>query len=180
MNCIYFRKTLACAFAALSVGVALFFLGTANASKQAPPAGVNLYQDVMSHAAAVKWAPAPADYYPDDACRYLDACATGGSAPQHFALPVATIDGHKIARAVYLVKIKDPKNPDAQAVVFEHQSSSQTYFFRLAGNGSIFKSVYFERGGSWLLIANQLGQPVFNKDVADWHAALAKAAAPAK
>ena len=175
MNRVYLRKISACAFAAMCVG--LLFLGAASAGKQAAPTGVNLYQDVMSRAAAIKWAPAPADYYPDDACRYLDACPAGGSVPQHFALPVATIDGRKVARAVYLVKIKDPKNP--QAIVFEHQSASQVYFFRLAPDGSILKSAYLETGGSWLLIANQLGQPIFNKDAADWHAALAKAAAPA-
>jgi hypothetical protein len=93
-------------------------------------------------------------------------------------LPSATIDGHRVGRAVYLVKVKDPKQPEA--VVFEHQSASQVYFFRVGPDGNIMKTAFFENRSGWLLIANQLGQSVFNKDVADWHASLAKAAGGGK
>jgi hypothetical protein len=161
----------------VALGATCVFMGTALAGNQAAPAGINLYQDVASHQASIKWSPSPADNYPSDACGYLDACSADGSAPKQFALPLATVDGRRVARAVYIVKVKDPKQP--QAIVFEHQSASQTYFFRLAPDGTILKSAYLERGGNWLLIANQLGQPILNKDAADWHAALAKAAAPA-
>jgi hypothetical protein len=161
----------------IALGGACLLLGAAHARNQATAAGENLYQDVTSHAAAIKWSPAPADNYPSEACNYLNACPADGSAPKQFALPLATVDGHRVARAVYLVKTRDPKQLDA--VVFEHQSASQTYFFRLAPNGMILKSAYLERGGNWLLIANELGQPIFNKDAADWHAALTKAASPA-
>lgn len=152
----------------LSVG-----LNSATVSaRQAAPANVNLYQEVMNHKAAINWQNSPADNYPDDACNYLDACSADRSAPKVFVLPVTTVDGRRVARAVYLVKIKDPKQQEA--VVFEHQSTRETYFFRLAPDGSISHTAYLENGKAWLLIANQLGQPIFNKDVADWRAALAK------
>ncbi len=160
----------------ICVATALLFAGgfllsrASDAAKQAAPAGVNLYQDVMSHEGSLTWVTGSSDNYPDDACGYLDACSASG-APKVYVLPVATIDGHRVGRAVYLVKTKDPKGP---AVVFEHQTSGQTYFFRVAPDGSILHTAYLERGNVWLLIANSLGQPVFNKDAPDWHAALTK------
>ena len=153
----------------------LFLSAGSPAAGQPAPAGANLYQDVMSHKAEINWQDAPAQNYPDDACNYLKACSADGSAPKVFVLPIATVSGRRTARAVYLVKIsKDPKQPEA--VVFEHQTAGQTYFFRLSPDGSIMYTVYLEPGKAWLFIANQLGQPIFDKDAADWHAALAKAA----
>lgn len=165
--------------APLAAGVALalgwfFLMNTGAAARQAAPGG-NLYQEVLSHQAGLNWQPAPADNYPDDACNQMDACSADGSKPKVFVLPFATIDGRRVARGVYLVKIKDPKQPTA--VVFEHQTASETYFFRLASDGSILKTAYLARGGSWFLIANSKGESVFAKDGPDWHAALAKGGA---
>lgn len=154
-------------------GLSLNAGGTA--ARQPAPAGTNLYQDVMSHKAGINWQDAPDQNYPDDACNYLKACSVDGSAPKVMVLPIATVNGRRTARAVYLVKIsKDPKQPEA--VVFEHQTAGQTYFFRVEPNGSIMYTAYLEPGRSWLFIANQLGQPIFDKDAADWHAALSKPA----
>jgi hypothetical protein len=163
------------AFALLS-GVA-FLTGASMAANQAAPANVNLYQEVMAHKAGINWQNSPGDNYPDDACTRIAACSADRSAPKVFVLPVTTIDGRRTARAVYLVKTKDPKEPET--VVFEHQNASQTYFFRLAPDGSILHTAYLESGKPWLPIANQLGQPIFNKDAPDWHAALAKVGAKA-
>jgi hypothetical protein len=164
------------AAAVLASGCALL-AGSRVSANQAAPAGLNLYQDVMSHRAAMTWQSSPDDNYPDDACNVINACSSDRSAPKVSLLPVATIDGHRIARAVYLVKSKDPKQPEK--VVFEHQSASQTYFFLIAPNGTIAGIAYLERGSNWFLIANQLGQPIYNKDAADWHAALSKSGAAA-
>jgi hypothetical protein len=154
--------------------VAVFFLinGVSAAANQSSPAAANLYQDIMSHKAGMNWQASPDDNYPDDACSVMDACSSDGSKPQVSVLPIATIDGHRVARAVYLVKVKDPKQ--SPAVVFEHQSASQTYFFRVSPDGSILHIAYLERGGNWMAIAKQLGQPIYNKDAVDWQAALAK------
>ncbi len=159
-------------FAMAAAGI---FLGSGTtAAGQPAPAGTNLYKDVMSHKADIKWQDAPAANYPDDACNYLKACSADGSAPKVFVLPIATVSGRRTARAVYLVKVsKDPKQPEA--VVFEHQTAEQTYFFRVNPDGSILYTAYLEPGKSWLFIANQLGQSVFDKDAAEWHAALSKA-----
>lgn len=160
-------------FSALAFFVAAAFLKSATvAANQATSANINLYQEVMARKAGINWQNSPGDNYPDEACNYLRACSADRSAPKVFVLPVATINGRRTARAVYLVKTKDPKEPEA--VVFEHQSTSQTYFFRLAPDGSISYTAYLESGKPWLLIANQLGQSIFNKDVPDWQAALAK------
>ncbi len=155
--------------------VGLLMNAASTPARQPAPAATNLYQDVMSHKASINWQDAPAQNYPDDACNYLKACSVDGSAPKVFVLPIATVSGRRTARAVYLVKIsKDAKQ--AEAVVFEHQTADQTYFFRVAPDGSIMYTAYLEPGKAWLFIANQLGQPIFNKDAADWHAALSKAA----
>lgn len=174
------RRVRVCANTALVAIAAMAAFGLflsvgSTAAKPPAPAGTNLYQDVMSHKASVKWQDAPGQNYPDDACSYLKACSADGSAPKVFVLPVATVSGRRTARAVYLVKIsKDPKQPEA--VVFEHQTTDQTYFIRVGPDGKIMYVTYLEPGKAWLFIANQLGQPVLDKDTADWHAALAKVA----
>jgi len=175
MRTISVCKHAVCAIAVIAcAGAAFLFSGGSVAAKSPAPAGVNLYQDVMAHKASLKWVDAPADNYPDDVCNYLHACSSDGSAPKAFVLPVTTIGGRRTARAVYLVKIKDPKQPEA--VVFEHQTALQIYFFRIGPDGNIMSSAYAEPGKQWLLIANSLGQPVFDKDAPDWHTALSKPA----
>ena len=139
---------------------------------------VNLYQDVMSHKGLIT-KDAPPTVYSDSMCKLIDACSADGSAPKAGFLPPATIDGHKVGRAVYLVKTSNPKEPEA--VVFEHQTPTTFYFFRLAPDGSIMHTAYGETGQQWVPMANSLGQPVLDKDKAEWHAAFLKAAAaPAK
>ncbi|HTZ73388.1 MAG TPA: hypothetical protein VMB47_05680 [Candidatus Aquilonibacter sp.] len=142
-------------------------------SNPAVAAGPNLYQDVMSHKADIAWRDAPATNYPDDACNLLDACSAGG-APKVFILPTATIGGHRTARAVYLVKISDPKQPEA--VIFEHQTAGDTYFFRVAPDGSVTSVAYLATGSGWVPVApeNGLASSTFQKDAPDWHAALEK------
>jgi len=158
---------------AAMVAFGVFLIAGSTAARPPAPAGTNLYQDVMSHKASINWQDAPAANYPDDACNYLKACSADGSAPKVFVLPIATVNGRRTARAVYLVKIsKDPKQ--AEAVVFEHQTVGQTYFFRVGPDGKLMYTVYLEPGKAWLFIANQLGQPVFDKDASDWHATLSK------
>ena len=164
------------AFAAAAALVSASFLLTNSAAvANQAPAGVNLFQDVESHKAGLNWIVAPGENYPDDACTVIDTCSSDGSAPKVHVLPMATIDGQRVGRAVYLVKQKDSKNPEA--IVFEHQTAGQTYFFRVAPDGSLMKTAMLQRGSSWLLVANSLGAPVFAKDAVDWHADLAKPAA---
>jgi hypothetical protein len=161
--------------AAAALASGCFLLVNSSAWANQAPAGVNLFQDVESHKATVNWMTAPADNYPDDACIVIDTCSSDGSKPKVFVMPMVTIDGKKVGRAVCLVKQKDPKNPEA--VVFEHQTAGQTFFFRVGADGNVSKTAMLQRGSSWLLVANQLGAPVFAKDAGDWHAALAKPAA---
>jgi hypothetical protein len=161
--------------AAAALASGCFFLANSSAVANQAPAGINLFQDVESHKAGLNWIVAPGDNYPDEACSVLDTCSSDGSKPKVHVLAMATIDGKHVGRAVYLVKQKDPKNPEA--VVFEHQTAGQTYFFRVAPDGSVAKTAMLQRGSSWLLVANSLGAPVFAKDAPDWHADLTKSAA---
>jgi hypothetical protein len=149
-----------------------FVLSEAPAAARPAP-GVNLYQDVMSHKATINWQTSPDDNYPDDACTVIDSCSSDGSKPKVFVLPAATIDGRRVGRAVYLVKSKDPKQPET--LVFEHQTASKVYFFRVGPDGNIAKTAYFERGGNWLLVANSLGQSTYDADAPAFHDALSKA-----
>jgi hypothetical protein len=166
------KNLLSFAAAAASIAAGVFFTGAPARARQA--GGVNLFQDVMSHKATISWQSAPATNYPQDACDVISACSSDGSAPKVLVIPTATVDGRKVARAVYLVKVKDAKNPEA--VVFEHQTASSTYFFRVAPDGSIAAIAYLTRGANWLPVASGNGQAVatFQKDAADWHAQLAK------
>jgi hypothetical protein len=113
--------------------------------------------------------------YSDSMCKQIDACSADGTPPKFGALPAATIDGRKVGRAVYIVKTNNPKEPET--VVYEHQTPTTFYFFRLAPDGSIVHVAYGELGQQWVPMANALGKPVLDKDAADWHAAYAKAAA---
>ena len=166
------KGLLSVAVAAAMIMAGVFFSGASVARGQA--GGVNLFQDVMSHKATISWQSAPATNYPQDACSVISACSSDGSAPKVLVIPTATVDGRKVARAVYLVKVKDAKNPEA--VVFEHQTASATYFFKVAADGSIAAIAYLTRGANWLPVATGNGQAVatFQKDAADWHAELAK------
>ena len=147
------------------------------ASRAAFGQAVNLYQDAMSHKSMISKA-APPSTYSDSMCKQIDACSADGSAPKVAYLPPATIDGHKVGRAVYIVKTSNPKEPET--VVYEHQTPTTFYFFRLAPDGSVLHVAYGELGQQWVPMANALGKPVFDKDVADWHAAYTKAAAAPK
>jgi hypothetical protein len=170
-----FQRAFTCAAAAAVLASGCLLLVNTAADANQAPAGINLFQDVESHKGALNWIAAPAENYPDEACSVLDACSSDGSKPKVHVLAMATIDGKRVGRAVYLVKQKDPKNPEA--VVFEHQTAGQTYFFRVGPDGSVTKTAMLQRGSSWLLVANSLGAPVFAKDAGDWHADLAKPAA---
>jgi len=150
-----------------------FLLSNKPAVAQPPAPGPNLYQDVMSHKGDIAWRDAPATNYPDDACNLINACPASG-APKVFILPTTVIGGHRTARAVYLVRTSDPKQPDA--VVFEHQTASDTYFFCVAPDGSVSSVAYLSSGSNWLPIPpeNGLASSTFQKDAPDWHAALTK------
>jgi hypothetical protein len=167
------KRVWALVLAAALVALCLFVNNKATAA-QPPAPGTNLYQDVMSHKADIPWRDAPATNYPDDACSLINACPASGAAPKVFILPVATIGGHRTARAVYLVKINDSKQPEA--VVFEHQTAIDTYFFRVAPDGSVSSVAYLTSGSNWLPIPpeNGLASSTFQKDVPEWHAALEK------
>jgi hypothetical protein len=157
--------------AGAALAAACFMFGEASAAARPAP-GVNLYQDVMSHKATLNWQTSPDDNYPDDACNVIDTCSSDGSKPKVFVLPQATIDGRRVGRAVYLVKVKDPKQPEA--VVFEHQTASKVYFFRVGPDGNIMKIAYFERGGNWVMVANSYGQSTYDADAPAFHDALTK------
>jgi len=118
------KNLLSFAAAAASIAAGVFFTGAPATARQA--GGVNLFQDVMSHKATISWQSAPATNYPQDACDVISACSSDGSAPKVLVIPTATVDGRKVARAVYLVKVKDAKNPEA--VVFEHRPPAPPIF----------------------------------------------------
>jgi len=67
-----------------------------------------------------------------------------------------------------------------QTIILEHQvPGSEVYFFQLGPDGSLQKTAYLETGKTFLVIANSLAQPIFQADMKDWQAWVAKPA-PAK
>jgi hypothetical protein len=138
---------------------------------QSKPSG-NFVKDVMDHKGDIQWITYKTPTLPDEVCTLLSACT--GPAAKVAALPVATIHGRKVGRALFLTEVK--KQP---AIIIEHQTFSETYLFQLGPDGSLQKTAYLEQGKSYLVISNSLAQPIFQTDMKDWQAWVAKPA-PAK
>jgi len=139
---------------------------------QSKPSG-NFVKDVMDHKGEIQWITYKTPTLPDDVCTMLSTCT--GPAAKVAALPPATIRGRKVGRALFLTEVK--KQP---AIILEHQiPNSAVYFFQLGSDGSLQKTAYLEEGKSFIVIANSLAQPIFQADMKDWQAWVAKPA-PAK
>lgn len=126
----------------------------------------NLYRDVMSHKATLMWRPAKPEI-PQDVCSFLSAC--DGGEEKMVTLPPATIEGHQVGRAIFWTQMKGK-----DAFILEHQTHTEAYFFLLGPDGSLQKTVYYEPGKPFYLVANETGQPIFDKDKKDWSTWVAK------
>jgi hypothetical protein len=145
----------------------LVFTGAALLAAQTKPSSsasqqVNLSKEILDHKDKIQWRPAANPGLPPEVCSLLQACS--GDMPKFYTLPLATIDGRKVGRAVYLTTAKGK-----DALILEHQTRSDAYFFLLGPDGNIQKTVYLEQGKPFFLIANELAQPTFDKDKKDWH-----------
>ncbi len=130
----------------------------------------NFLKEVMDHQGQITWITYKTPTLPDDVCTLLSACS--GPPAKVAALPVATIHGRKTGRALFLTQVKKQT-----AIILEHQTLSETYFFQLGPDGSLQKTVYLEPGKTYLVIANSLAQPIFQADMKDWQAWVEKPAA---
>jgi hypothetical protein len=100
-------------------------------------------------------------------------------APKMATLPRATEGGQPVGRGLFLSGTKDPKNPEA--VILEHQTVSELYFFLLSPDGGLQKVAYLQTGSTmWLPIASSLARPVFEKDRNEWNDWLMKLGAAGK
>jgi hypothetical protein len=156
-------------------GTLLLFLFTgvaASTAGQAKPGGPasapsDLFKEVLDHKAQIPWKPAPLLGIPSEVCQLFKVCEDKG-APKLATLPRVTEGGQPVGRGLFLSGSKDPKNPDA--VILEHQTVSELYFFLVAPDGSLQKVAYLQQGSTqWLPIASSLARPVFEKDRNDWH-----------
>jgi hypothetical protein len=154
-----------------SVAGLMILASSIHLAGQSKPSG-NFLKDVMDHKGEIQWITYKTPTLPDDVCTLLSACT--GPAAKVAALPVATIHGRKVGRALFLTEVKKQA-----AIVLEHQTLSETYFFQLGADGSLQKTAYLEPGKSYLLIANSLAQPIFQADMKDWQTWIVKPA-PAK
>jgi hypothetical protein len=130
----------------------------------------NFLKEVMDHQGQITWITYKTPTLPDDVCTLLSACS--GPPAKVAALPVATIHGRKTGRALFLTQVKKQT-----AIILEHQTLSETYFFQLGPDGSLQKTAYLEPGKTYLVIANSLAQPIFQADMKDWQAWVEKPAA---
>jgi hypothetical protein len=162
-------------FSCLAATVAM-----AGQAKPASPASgpANIFKEVLDHKAQIQWRPAPPPGIPSDVCQLFKVCEDKG-APKLATLPRATEGGQLVGRGLFLSGSKDPKNPDA--VILEHQTVSELYFFLVAPDGNLQKAAYLQQGSTqWLPIASSLARPVFEKDNAAWHDWIMKLGAAAK
>jgi hypothetical protein len=162
----------------------LFFsVGAAVTTGQSKPSSAasqpaNLFKEVLDHKGQMEWKPAPPPGIPADVCVMFKVCEDKG-APKIATLPRATEGGQLVGRGLFLSGTKDPKNP--QAVILEHQTVSDLYFFLLSPDGNLQKVAYLQTGStSWLPIATSLARPVFEKDSNEWHDWILKLGAAAK
>jgi hypothetical protein len=151
-----------------NAAVAMLLAGQAKANPA--PAGnqpANLYKDVLDHKAGIKWRPAPPPGIPTDVCVIFKACTNDKTAPRLATLPSATESGQPVGRGLLLSTTQDSQHPDA--VILEHQTVSELYFFMLSPDGNLARTAYAQQGSkSWTTVANALAQPVFDKDRKDW------------
>ena len=161
----------------------LFFAVTAAMRAQTKPASpasgpTNIFKEVLDHKAQIQWKPAPPPAIPSDVCQLFKVCQDKG-APKLATLPRATEGGQPVGRGLFLSGTKDPKNPDA--VILEHQTVSELYFFLVSPDGSLQKVAYLQQGSTqWLPIATSLARPVFEKDNSAWHDWIIKMGVAAK
>jgi hypothetical protein len=164
-------------FLFLFAGVAASMAGQANPGAPAS-APINVFKEVLDHKGEIPWRPAPLLGIPSEVCQLFKVCEDKG-APKLAMLPRLTEGGQPVGRGLFLSGGKDPKNPDA--VILEHQTVSELYFFLLAPDGSLQKVAYLQQGSTqWLPIASSLAKPVFEKDRNDWHEWIMKLAAGRK
>jgi hypothetical protein len=152
----------------------------AGQAKPASPAGApgNFFNDVLDHKGQIPWKPAPLLGIPADVCQLFKVCEDKG-APKLATLPRAAEGGQPVGRGLFLTGTKDAKNPDA--VILEHQTVSELYFFLIAPDGNLQKVAYLQQGSTqWLPIASSLAKPVFEKDRNDWHEWIMKLGAAGK
>jgi hypothetical protein len=151
-----------------AVPAIIFLSGQAKANPS--PAGnpqTNLYKEVSAHKGLIKWRPAPPPGIPTDVCLIFKACANDKTGPKLVTLPPATEAGQPVGRGLLLSTSQDTQHPDA--VILEHQTVSELYFFLLSPEGALAKTAYAQQGStSWTTIANALAQPVFDKDLKEW------------
>jgi hypothetical protein len=153
--------------------------GQAGFAQSAPASQYNLFKEVISKKDTIVWKNAPDDLVPAQVCTMLMVCA--GSPDKFIALPATTEKGLKVARGLFLTKTQDPKHSDAVMLL---NQSLDLYFFIVSADGNLQKAAYRESGKGWLIIANSLAQPIFDKDKKIWHDRVAQLggapAAPAK
>ena len=150
-----------------AVPAIIFLTGQAKANPS--PSGnqqANPYKEVSAHKGLIKWRPAPPPGIPTDVCLIFKACANDKTGPKLVTLPPATEAGQPVGRGLLLSTSQDTQHPDA--VILEHQTVSELYFFLLSPEGALAKTAYAQQGStSWTTIANALAQPVFDKDLKD-------------
>jgi len=146
----------------------MFLAGQAKANPS--PTGIqqaNLYKEVIAHKGLIKWRSAPPPGIPTDVCVVFKACANDKTGPKLVTLPPATEAGQLVGRGLLLSTSQDSQHPDA--VILEHQTVAELYFFLLSPDGVLAKTAYAQQGSkSWTTVANALAQPVFDKDLKDW------------
>jgi hypothetical protein len=132
----------------------------------APSQSANLFKEVLNHKGQIQWKSAPPPGIPTQVCLMLKVCQ-GKEAAKFVALPRSTEGGQPVGRGLYLSGTGDPKNPDA--VLLEHETMSEIYFFLLSPDGNLAKTAFIQRGGSsWMSLASLLAKPAFEKDQKAW------------
>ncbi len=125
----------------------------------------NLFKAVVEHKNDIQWRTYNAPKLPEEVCNLFSVCTGEKAEPKVFTLEPATIGGRRVGRGLFLTQAKDAQHP---AVILEHQTTSEIYFFLISSDGSLQKTAYLEQGKPFLIIANELAQPTFQRDQKDW------------
>jgi hypothetical protein len=144
-------------------------MAMAGQSAKGSGSSYDLYKEVTAGKTKIVWKAAPANAIPEAVCSLLGVC---GGETKLIVLPVATEGGQRVGRGLFLTQTTGTKKSDA--VLLERQTPTEIYFLLVSPNGGLDKAAYRELGKGWLVIANALARPTFNKEKQIWHEHLAK------
>jgi len=162
------------------VTIVLSFLATAQADKSSPKFGIqsfsgrqdsNLFDEIMARRNQLSWEYRKDDTLPPALCETLLAdCASKKLPFKILAFPFE-LPGQQEQGALVLSWTLDQNHPDI--VMLASVTEDSATFFLLSPDGSLAKTAYRTKNGTWSSVSNSLARDQFERERNQWHKWLA-------